>query len=279
MTVIDSVNHEHEFPHMLKRWRKQRRVSQLDFSLDAGISQKHLSFLESGRSKPSREMVLTISEALDLPLRERNQLLHAAGFAQIYKQRSLDNDEMRMVQDALQLSLKHHEPYPAIVADRNWNLLMANQASLKLVGLLGEPEKVWKTVDPSGDKNVYRMTFSEHGMRPMIANWDELSKHLITRLQRELGADPENKYLAALQQEILSSENFGDKGDPLDNLMPLAPILPMQLSVGDTTLKTFSMISSFGTAQDITAEEIKVETFFPADEFTKTFFQRLSESE
>jgi transcriptional regulator with XRE-family HTH domain len=276
MTILASPVSEHEFPQMLKKWRKQRRVSQLDFSLDAGISQKHLSFLESGRSKPSREMVMTISEALELPLRERNQLLHSAGFAQVYKQRALDNDEMSMVQDALQMSLKHHEPYPAIVADRNWNLLMANDASLRLVGLVGEVEEVWQKVDPSGDKNVYRMTFSEHGMRPFISNWDEMATHMMQRLQRELSADPENDYLAALHKEIASDFHYEDKIGLLGNLTPIAPILPMHMTVNGVTLKTFSMISSFGTAQDITAEEIKVETFFPADEFTKVFFQRLA---
>lgn len=276
--MLASPVSEHEFPQMLKKWRKQRRVSQLDFSLDAGISQKHLSFLESGRSKPSREMVMTISEALELPLRERNQLLHSAGFAQVYKQRALDNDEMSMVQDALQMSLKHHEPYPAIVADRNWNLLMANDASLRLVGLVGEVEDVWQKVDPSGDKNVYRMTFSEHGMRPFISNWEEMAMHMMQRLQRELSADPENDYLAALHKEIAADFHYEDKIGLLGNPTPIAPILPMHMTVGDVTLKTFSMISSFGTAQDITAEEIKVETFFPADAFTRVFFQRLAEN-
>lgn len=275
MSVVESQLGANEFSQMLKKWRKQRRVSQLDFSLDAGISQKHLSFLESGRSRPSRDMVLTIGEALDLPLRERNQLLHAAGFAQIYKQRALDNDEMKMVQDALQMSLKHHEPYPAIVADRNWNLLMANDASLKLVGLLGDPDEVWQMVDPSGDKNVYRMTFSESGMKPFIANWDELALHLIQRLQREFSADPENSYLSSLYKEISATFESVEKGRILDSFAPIAPILPMHMSVAGVTLKTFSMISSFGTAQDITAEEIKVETFFPADEFTKNFFLQL----
>jgi transcriptional regulator with XRE-family HTH domain len=275
MTMLISPASEHEFPQLLKKWRKQRRLSQLDFSLDAGISQKHLSFLESGRSKPSRDMVMTISEALELPLRERNQLLHSAGFAQVYKQRALDNDEMAMVRDALQMSLKHHEPYPAIVADRNWNLLMANDASLRLVGLLGDPEEVWQKVDPSGDKNVYRMTFSEHGMRPVISNWDEMASHLMQRLQRELSADLENEYLAELHKEIAADFHYEDKLGVLGSLTPIAPILPMHMTVGGITLKTFSMISSFGTAQDITAEEIKVETFFPADDFTKTFFQGL----
>ena len=199
-------------------------------------------------------------------------MLHSAGFAQVYKQRALDNEEMNMVHDALQLSLKHHDPYPAIVADRNWNLLMANDASMGLISLLGDPEEVWQNVDPSGNKNIYRMTFSDQGMKPLIANWDELARHLVLRLQRELNADPENEFLNGLYQEIMALNPFDEAASPFDMTTPIAPILPMQMSVGGITLKTFSMISSFGTAQDITAEEIKVETFFPADEFTKAFF-------
>lgn len=122
------------------------------------------------------------------------------------------------------------------------------------------------------------MTFSKHGMRPFISNWNELATKMMQRLQRELSADPENDYLAALHKEIASSFQYADKLGVLGNLTPIAPILPMHMSVSGITLKTFSIISSFGTAQDITAEEIKVETFFPADEFTKTFFQRLVEN-
>lgn len=276
MQILEEKRTTVEFPLMLKKWRKQRRISQLDFSLEAGISQRHLSFLESGRSNPSRDMVLTLSEALDLPLRERNQLLHAAGFAQVFKQRALGSQEMGVVQDALQMSLNHHEPYPALVADRNWNLVMANEASLRLVSLLGDPEEVWQRVDPSGQKNVYRMTFSEQGMRPLIANWDELAKHLIIRLQREMSADPDNPYLAQIFEEISEKTELPSIQSVSDMLDPVAPVLAMQMQVGDVSLRTFSMISSFGTAQDVTAEELKVETFFPADEFTKEFFQRLA---
>lgn len=264
------------FPQMLKKWRKQRRVSQLDFSLEAGISQRHLSFLESGRSKPSREMVLTLSEALDLPLRERNQLLHAAGFAQAFKQRALDSEEMDMVQSALQMSLRHHEPYPALVADRNWNLVMANEAAYRLISFLGDKDEVWQKVDPSGQKNIYRMTFSKLGMRRFISNWDELAKHLVARLQREISIDPENLALAEIYEEITESYTPPAINSLSELLEPMTPVLAMQLTLGDVNLRTFSMISSFGTAQDVTAEELKVETFFPADEFTKEFFQSLA---
>jgi len=265
------------FSSMLKHWRKHHKQSQLDLSLEAGISQRHLSFLESARAKPSREMVLNLASAMELPLRERNGLLHVAGFAPVFKERNLDSEEMSAVQKALKMSLSHHEPYPALVADRNWNLLMANDASLKLIGLLGDPEDVWARVDPSGLKNIYRMTFHPEGMQPLIGNWDVLARHLFLRLQRELSADPGNEYLSQLLLEVCEWSDFELVPKAIDVMQALTPVVPMELSAGGATLKVFSMISSFGTALDITAEELKVETFFPADDFTAQFFRRLAD--
>ena len=276
MSVVDASHSTLDFPNMLKKWRKMKRVSQLDFSLDAGISQKHLSFLESGRSKPSRDMVLTISEALDLSLRDKNHLLHAAGFAHVFNQRPLESQEMQAVQDALQMTLKHHEPYPALVADRNWDLLMANDAALRWIALLGNPEELWQKVDPSGRKNVYRMTLSEFGMRPFIANWDVLAHHLMKRLQREMANDPDNEVLIELYNDLMSMTQIDEASIELDYEDAFPPILATCFKLGQIELNVFSMISSFGTALDVTADEIRVETFFPADEFTKNFFESLA---
>jgi len=264
------------FTVLVKKWRKLRKLSQLDLSLDAGISQRHISFMESGRSKPSREMVLGLCEAMELPLRERNSLLNAAGFAPIFKERKLESEEMKVIHQALDMSLAHHEPYPAIVADRNWNLIKANQAAIRFMGLLGDLEQVWKKVDPRGGKNVYRMTFHPDGMKPLISNWKELARTLLQRLQREVNADPDNEPLRDLLREV--SEQSGvdlSLGLP-DMISPLAPVLPMEMTAGGVTLKVFSMISTFGTALDITAEELKIETFFPADEFTENFFKTIA---
>lgn len=260
------------FSALVKQWRQFRKYSQLDLSLDAGISQRHISFLESGRSRPSRDMVVCLAEALDMPLRDRNQLLTSAGFAPLYKERSLDNDEMKSVQHALELTLKHHEPFPAIVVDSNWNLRMANAPADNLIGLLGEPEEVWQKVDPSGDHNVYRLTIHPDGMRPLIGNWEHLAKMLILRLQRESNADPNNAYLENLLEEMIELSGIDLGNSMFDICMPLAPVLPMEIHTGDFTLKNFSMISTFGTALDVTADELKVETFFPADDFTRDFF-------
>lgn len=256
------------FSAMIKKWRKLKRCSQLELAMDADVSQRHISFLESGRSAPSREMVLTLAAALMMPLREQNLLLNAAGFASTFEERHLNSDEMKAVNHALDMTLAHHEPFPALVVDRNWNLLKANEAAHRMIGLLGSPERLWQLVDPSGDKNVYRMTFHEKGFRSLISNWENLSRGLLARLQQEVSADPCNVYLSELYEECQ------DRAGPFDLCLEdsLAPVLPMELTFGDTKLKTFSMISSFGTAQDVTAEELKVETFYPADDFTRAFF-------
>ncbi len=256
------------FSAMVKQWRSLRKRSQLDLSLDAGVSQRHVSFLESGRAKPSREMVLNLAEALEMPLRDRNQLLNAAGFAPVFKERTLDTEDMKAVHQALEMTIKHHEPYPAIVADRNWNLKMANDAAVRFIGLLGDPHEVWTTVDPSGQRNIYRMTFHPQGMRPLIRNWDALAKPLLFRLRREVNADPNNEELVALLDELSEESDIGTVASGGDS--------PMELSAGGVTLKTFSMISSLGTALDITAEELKVESFFPADDFTADFFKQMA---
>lgn len=261
-----------DFSTLLKQWRGHRRCSQLDLALESNVSQRHISFLESGRAKPSREMVLTLVEALSLPLRERNQMLHAAGFAAVFKERSLDSEEMEAVNHALTMTLQHHDPYPAIVADRNWNLLKSNASAMKLIALLGEQEDVWQAVDPGGDKNVYRMTFSDQGFRPYIVNWSELSRSLMIRLQREVADDPGNASLYALWQELKG--HIDDQGTLSDR--PLAPVLSMTMRLGEPELRMFSMLSSFGTAQDVTASELRVETFYPADQQTRTFFESMA---
>ena len=268
---LDSAAALSGFSSILKKWRGLKRCSQLDLAVEAEVSQRHISFLESGRAKPSREMVLTLSEALEMPLRERNLMLHAAGFAPLFKERPLDSAEMDAVKQALSMTLSHHEPYPAIVADRNWNLLMSNAASQALIALLGNQSEVWSSVDPSGDQNVYRMTFSRRGFRPFIGNWSEMARHLLLRLQREVADDPFNQYLADLLEEVRAQV---DVEDGIAD-QPLAPVLAMTLKLGALELRLFSMISSFGTAQDVTAQELKVETFYPADDVTREFFKSL----
>ena len=161
------------FGFLLKTWRQRRKLSQLDLALEAGVSQRHLSFLESGRSRPSRSMALHLAAALDLPLRERNHLLLQAGFAAAYDERSLSSADMTAVRQALELTLRHHEPFPAIVIDRAWNLVLANQATFRFLALFGPQEAIWARVDPSGRRNVMRLSFHPAGLQAFLRNWRE----------------------------------------------------------------------------------------------------------
>ena len=264
---------------MLKHWRNLRKRSQLDLALDAGVSQRHLSFLESGRARPSREMVLQLAEVLEVPLRERNQLLHAAGFASIYQERGLDHEDMRLVHDALALTLHHHEPYPAMVVDRAWNMLMCNEPTRRFIAALGDYEEVWRRVDPSGQHNIVRLTFHPHGLQPLVRNWSMVAATLMARLQRELAADPTNEELRSLSADVEACPTAAGMQavDPTKVPGLTLPVFPVEYEVpGQGVLKVFSMISSFGTALDVTADELRIETFFPADDFSKAFFEMLA---
>lgn len=264
------------FAKMLRRWRSSRKRSQLELALDANVSQRHLSFLESGRAHPSREMILQLSEVLEIPLRERNLLLNAAGFAPVFHQRTLQDDEMKAVRDALELILLQHEPFPALVVNRDWNMLMRNRAADRFLSLLGNADDAWQKVDPSGLYNVMRMTFHPDGLQPFIRNWSQASTLLIARLFREVAADPSNDTLRALFEEICEYPGIPDHWRSHDWATTPAPILPLELGMGSMELKLFSMISSFGTALDITADELRIETFFAVDEFTRNFFHVLA---
>lgn len=275
------IEQNNSFGQVLKAWRSARKISQLELSLEADVSQRHLSFLESGRAQPSREMVLMLSEALDIPLRERNTLLSSAGFAPLYRERDLDGPDMKPVRQALELTLRHHDPFPAIVVTRDWDMLMSNRAAERMYSMLGDPEQVWRTVDPSGKRNVLRYTFHPEGMQPHIRNWDQVASIMIGRLQREAAMEPGNTTLKALLTEISAYPGMpGNMVAASDTQWqaPPPPILPLEVSIGGMTLNTFTMISTFGTPQDITTDELRIETFFPADEFTETLLRQMADT-
>lgn len=268
---------------LLKAWRQLRRLSQLELALAAGVSQRHLSFVESGRARPSRDLLRDLAQALDLPLRERNLLLHAGGFAPVYEQRSLGDAEMASVRRALELTLEHHEPYPAIVLDRQWNSLMRNQAAERLIGLLGDGQELWQRVDPSGRQNVLRLSFHPQGLRPLLRNWAQLAPIMLARLQRESVAAPMDHALHALHQDLLAMSGLDKAAHKARTARPLGapattptPTVNVELGLGDITLRLFSLLSTFGTAQDVTTDELRIETFFPADDFTAAFFKDLA---
>lgn len=264
------------FGPALRRWRNERRLSQLELALSAGVSQRHVSFVESGRSRPSRDMVLQLAEAMDLPLRQRNQLLVTAGFAPTYAQRDLADPDMASVNQALDLILTHHEPNPALVLDRTWNMLRSNDAMTRMLALLGDPDDLWHRVCGEGPRNLLKLTFHPDGARPFIRNWEEVANLLLWRSRREADATA-NAELHTVVDEILAYDGIPNDWRALDHPDGLPPpILPLEYGIGDARLSLFSMLSSFGTPLDVTAEEVRVETFFPANTASRQLLEALA---
>lgn len=253
------------FGDLLKRWRLTRKLSQLDLSFEAQVSQRHVSFLESGRAAPSRDMVQQLSHSLDLPLRERNRLLVAAGFAPVFKARALNDPDMAPVMQALQIMLKHHEPNPVIVVDRNWDIVMTNEALPRAFSLMGNLDEMWRSVCPEGGRNVLKLTFHPEGVRKHLLNWREMAPLMLMRIRREAETHS-NETLSALVDEILEYPGIPRRWAAQDWHQPLPPIVPLEYAVNGVRLRLFSMISTFDTAQDVTTDELRVESFFPADE-------------
>jgi transcriptional regulator with XRE-family HTH domain len=249
---------------LLREWRNRRRMSQLDLALEAGVSARHLSFVETGRSKPSREMVLTLAEHLEVPLREQNALLLAAGYAPGYSETPLDTEQMSPVRHALDAILAGHEPYPAVIVDRQWEILSSNGPAAVLLEGVSE-----ELVAPPA--NALRITLHPDGMAPRILNFAEWSGHLLTRLRRQalLSQDPA---LAELERELLGYpgvEQSSGLAEPEEMLfVPLRLRLP-----NGTVLSMFSTVATFGTALDVTLEELSIESFFPADEGTRDYLR------
>ncbi len=247
---------------LLRGWRQRRRLSQLDLAVDAEVSARHLSFVETGRSKPSRELVLHLAEHLDVPLRERNSLLLAAGYSPAYAERSLDDAGMDPVREVLDRILQGHQPYPAVIVDRGWDLITANASALGLftegvAGHLLEPPV-----------NVYRLGLHPEGLAPRVRNFGEYSQHLVTQLRRDAALSGDAR-LAALVDEVRRYPGVLDGPAELTDPARLL-FLPIELEQADgSVLSLFSTIATFGTALDVTLAELSIEQFFPADEATR----------
>jgi transcriptional regulator with XRE-family HTH domain len=244
--------------HLLRDWRRRRRLSQLDLSIEADVSTRHLSFLETGRARPSRAMVLRLADQLDVPLRERNHLLVAAGFAPLYQERPIDAPEMAAVREALHKVLGGHEPYPALVVDRGWNLVLANAA----VGVLLDGVSPALLEPPV---NVLRVALHPEGLAPRVINFAEVREHLLSRLARQvaLTGDPATSALYAELRTTAAAADTGGHGPGGGDI-----VLPVRLRAGDQVLNLFSTVTTFGTALDITLAELAIEAFFPADHET-----------
>lgn len=264
---------DHSFGEVLRETRGARKLSQLDLAVEAGISQRHLSFLESGRARPSRGMVLQLAESLELPLRNRNRLLVAAGFAPVFPQRPLDSEAMAPVRQALERLLQHHEPYPALVMDRVWNVLMTNRALDRLTDMQGNADEMWRRVCGDGPRNMLKLTFHPQGLRPLIANMAEVGSHLLARARLEALEDPT---VARLLDEILAYPDIPARWKVAEPVSHPPPVLPAQLRLGEARLNLFTMLSTFGTPQDITTDSLRVEHLFPADAESEALLKRLA---
>ena len=259
---------------LLKQWREQRRLSQLSLAVDAEISTRHLSFIETGRSQPSREMVLLLARALDVPPRGRNDLLAAAGYAPVYRETALDAPQMADVKRALDFMLRQQEPFPALVVDGHWNLLMGNQGAQRLMARFVSPEDVAAV---PGRPNAMRLFYHPRGMRPYIVNWEATAAALIQWLHRDLArgiGDDETRRLLA---ELLAYPDVPQKWHHLDLDIAPVPYLAVEMRKGDFHVKFFSTLASLGVPYDITLHELRVECFFPADAASETRLRRLAE--
>jgi len=266
-------HHQPDVGQLIRDWRQLRRLSQLDLALEAEISQKHLSFVESGRSQPSRDMVLLLAEHLGVPLRERNALLLAAGYAPVFLERALEDPGLQAAKAAIDLVLKGHEPYPALAVDRHWTLLAANGAVTRLLGLVAEPDLLRPPV------NVLRLSLHPGGLAPAIVNLVEWRSHLVARLRQQIRAtaDP---VLAELLAELLcypAPGAPGGKGHAEPEGEP-AIVVPLRLRLGASILSLISTTTVFGTPVDITLSELALETFFPADPATMQALHAMANS-
>ena len=241
---------------LLRYWRQERGKSQLDLSMDTGISQRHLSFVESGRSSPSRDFLSVVSDALNIPLRERNVLLLASGFAPHYGEQSIDAEQMATVTRAIDRMLQQHEPHPALVLDRYWNLIRTNEAAPRFFGSFVDLEKRPKP------RNLLDLMFDPAGMRPFVEEWEKVASGLLQRVRREAVGQVLDAKLQKLLERLRQYPGVAALRPPL---APQSPVLPIVFRRGNQRFSYFSLITTVGTPQCITAQELRVECMFPTD--------------
>jgi transcriptional regulator with XRE-family HTH domain len=248
---------------LLAHWRDERRMSQLRLSHEAGVTQRHVSFIESGRSQPSREMVLSLARALDVPMRERNQMLLAAGYAPQYRETGLDDDAMAQVRAALHVVLDHHDPHPAVVMNRHWDIVLANAAATAMFAFLMRGTDEAHSAEPA---NVVRLMFT--ALRPYVANWDQTGETLLQRVHREAVGGVPDPQTARLLSDVLALPGVPDAWRRPDFISTPLPIVPIAFARGGIEVSYFSMVTTVGTPSDITLQELRIEAFFPADDAT-----------
>jgi len=241
---------------LLREWRQRRNLTQLELALGSAVSARHLSFIETGRARPSREMILHLAERLDVPLRERNQLLLAAGFAPVFGERALDDSEMAPVREALDRFLSAHEPYPAVAVDRHWNIVASNRGVAYVTRGVADELR-------TPPANALRIALHPDGMAPRISNLSDWSGYVLARLRREIEAtrDPE---LESLYAELAAYPGIATEHDPANSPNPNEIMLLHELRLDDTELALFCTFTTFGTARDLTLAELTIIAFYPA---------------
>ena len=257
----------------VRAWRQSRGLSQFDLAMRAGFSSRHLSFIETGRTRPSREAVLVLAEALDMPLRERNRLLESAGFAHVYRETPLTAEEMTQVRGLLQVILDRQLPYSAVCIDRHSTCLIGNRAAGQLLSLVAAPSLLTKNA------NFLRVVFHPEGVRRWIVNWPDVESHLLRRAERELGAADDavgQALLAEIRRYCPAPEATRDAAAPLAGRVHAHDLLlPIHIRQADVDLRLYSTIMTLGTAHDVTLQELRIETFFPADDASERCWARL----
>ena len=259
----------HEIGPMLRRWRSTRGMSQLALAEQAEVSTRHISYLENGKAQPSREMVLVLASALDVPLRERNALLIAAGFAPVYRESGITEPHMEHVRRALDFILEQQDPFPAMVMNREWDLALTNAGAVRLL----EHLPVDAQALGARARNIMHMLFHPAGLRPYIVNWDEVARVSMARLLREAQEDPRDGGLHTLISSLMAYPDMPQRYAEPSPAHASQVMVEVQIRHEGVELRLFTMIASLGTPVDITAQELRIESYFPADERTEAWFR------
>ena len=268
LTSMTNRSRERVFAALLKYWRGHRGMSQLDLSLVAEVSSRHISFLETGRSNPSPEMVLLLAEALDVPMRDTNELLRAAGFEPRFSEPDIDELLSGSLGTAVDTMLSHHEPFPMMVVDRLYNIVRLNGGGSGLFAIAGIDTTVSEPV------NVLSVLF-DPANRELIGNWAQIASALLRRLQREVFHRPHDQALNELLSELLDTPDVPQNWRQPDLSEPDEPMLPVEFRAGDLSLKFLTTITEFNAPQNVTLEELRIESYFPVDEQTRELWEQL----
>lgn len=257
---------------LLRWWRKRRGLSQMALAHSAGISPRHMSFMETGRSRPGREVLLRLARVLDVPLRETNVLLESAGYARLYRDSALEDAELGRLREILSTVLDRYEPYSAVVVDADWRLVMSNRAHRRLSVLLLGPEVAEAEDD---EVNLLEQLFRPGGFRERLVNWPEVAHHMLERLRRQMAENPARDSIRGLLAQL---EEYDLPPSP-EIARSRLPVLPMHFELEGTHLRLVSLLTTFGAPQDVAAQELRLEAFLPADAESERLLHALAREE